>query len=103
MTRGLREEAIVADHDANLAKARLEHRILVAGCDTRFNLRSRQRDLAILANEFAIRPDEYARIVNEMLFALDETSDEVNLMLACQVTEVLGRWTGNRLRGINVG
>src|SRR5262249_2867361 len=63
-TSHFREKAIVADHHADLAEFRIEDRIILAGRHAPLNFPVGQAYFAILANELAIRIEEYGSIVN---------------------------------------
>src|ERR1035438_4287328 len=76
-----REETVVADHQAELTEARREHGILGARRETPFDLAARQTDLAILADDGAVGTDQHRYIVDEMAVALDQTDDNVDLVL----------------------
>ena len=87
----------------DLAEARVEHRVVVAGRDAGLDLGARQRHLAILADELAVRADQHGDVVDEMLVALDEPGDQVQAMLARQFAEVIGGRPGDRLRRVAIG
>src|SRR5437762_12227831 len=95
LARYFGEEAVITNHQAHLAQLRIKNRIFVSRHYAGFNLGAWQCDLAILANHLAIGPDQDRNVVDEMLVALHQTDHQMQCVLARQVTELLGRWTGN--------
>ena len=98
----LGKEAVVADHHAELAEPRVEHGILVARLDARFDLAARQADLAILAGDLAVGPEQHGDVVDQVPLALDQAGHDVQVVLLRQRAEVLGRGAGDRLGAVGV-
>src|SRR5262249_3268952 len=72
LPRDLGEEAVVADHHADLADRRVEDGILLARTDSAIDFAARQADLAILADDASVGPDHHGDVVDKMPVALDQ-------------------------------
>ena len=89
------EKAIVANHQADFAELRVEHRIVPARRDALLDLTVRQAHLAILADQPAIRAEKNGRVVNQMPVPFIEAQHNVQVMFPGELPKVSGRWSGN--------
>ena len=75
--RDLREVHVPADHHADTPEARLEDGVLRSGRHAAEDLLAREAELAVLADELAVRPEQHGRVVDDVPFAFVDPRDDV--------------------------
>ncbi len=102
LPRDFREEPIVAHHQSHFAEARAENRVLFAWGDAPLDFRARQRGLPVLAEHPPVRSGQDRHIIDQVAVALDESHDDINVMLPREHGEIVrGRsWNGLRRLGV---
>ena len=102
LPRDLREKPVVTHHQAQLAEARVEYRVLNSRRDSALDFRARQSCFPVLAEHPAVRTGQDGHVVNQVLVALDESHDEIHVVQPRERAEIVRGRSRDRLRCFGV-
>ena len=97
------EKAVVANHHAEFAETCVEDGVFVARSNAAFDFAARESDFAVFAGDFAVGRDEDGDVVDVGFGAFHEAGDDVVVMFAGELGEVVGGGAGDGFGGVAIG